>query len=1519
MTRPPRGGSRSWLRLVVRVLSTLGIVALFAIGSLGALIGHLDLPAGRRAAGSTLGSVLAATFRGRISIGSVTKLSPREVVAEDIVVRDPAHRVVLKVDRLIAQADVLDIVRRALRGDAKLTIVIDHVHIGRAEAEIIEEEDGLPSIAHAFFPRSTDAPEPPSPSSQYTRVWLPRIDIDQGFARGGLAGSPTLEAEISGVRGSVLATPKGAAIDVARFALLARGVGGADAKGVASLHVRAPGAVWSNFDGYMGDVQFGSVVRYEKEQLDLRVSLPRAEPQAARALLAAWPLQVSSAAELHVKGRPPDLDVELKAQIGESATLSSSGSINLATPARVRLDIEGRRLDLRALFPDAPETNIDIDTELGLHEENGQWLLDVGGTTRPTTVRSVAVPAAEFSAATKDGVLVGEAHLHDLGLPVDLRFSVFPGGKLALEAEAKRVSLSNVERLRPYFDGSGVADARLRAELLQNRLDASLALDVRGLRYEGVALESGRLLASAKGDLARPGQLQLSARLTGNRLSYGHFSFDDVSATAYGAASTPLVSLALKTQDGPSFDARARVALGGASTSLRELSVGVARNGVELRGEVAQLEISEQRVLVRALKLRGASGELNGDAELSPQTLSVTAAGQNLDLSAISRVLGLPRGTLEGRASVAIDALTSGKTQRGTLELSITGATIENLSGISAQLTAQLEGDHLSGASTGEVAGLAGFSADWEGDLDGPPTRLSSFARATGRANLALTDVTLDYLGQLLPELDVDVGGRASLSLDVTRSDPELFPNLAFNGKTSGLIATIARGGESPLVFSGIELLASAQHDGASGDTTASLGAEQSAGRLLGASADLTLDGKAALAGRESLAAQLEQRPLSAKVVISQLDLDNLPGGVRLPGVRGSVRLEGTLRGSLADPIASLGVRGSDLRFTVSDRAEPIDVCATAEYAQKSGDFNVGAEVFLPGSFNLGAAPCGGKRVANLRWTGQAPFDLGAGFSPWRGTALASLEGLPLATIPPLAEARVTGSARGKLLLDRSTDSPNASGELEIREVRVDRLAVGDGTLELRSSANRARLSFGIQHGAATVSGDLNAGISWKTALPALDDAQPIDAAVRAQKLEASVLQPALTDFVSELQGQLDGDLKARLEPLAPGEDARRVEQLSGTVGLERGSFVLTGLGFRLRDVSFTATAKRGLNDTRVEIPNLRASAGARVHNMNADMVLHLKSLGLQSGQAGVTISQLPLVVDGITRANADAVFTLQMTRHPEKMHVKVNFTSLDAQLPPDSPRELTSLDENENVTLLQPIAEPKGARAEDDLPWQFEIHLGQRARVARGVLLDLPITGDPNVVLAQGLGVTGAIYLERRGAVQLLGKIFVIERGGVFFDTADPKDPRLDVQATWRAPDGSTLTAFVTGTLSEPILKFDRPSEDAWSLLLDQGVATLGIGALDTLLSDTPLARVQLRGQEGEQGTTYSAAYRVNNQVIVEGNYQATSDAAAGADGPGGGNVGAAVDWRFAPRWSVRGQLGTIGTGVDLVYQYRY
>src|SRR5688500_14993567 len=262
---PSKTRPRRLLTGLTHILSAIGLAALFGVGAGAALLAHLNLAASRRATADVLGQTLAGLFQGQVTIGSIAQVTPGSVEAHDIVVRDQARRVVLKVTRLTAQADLFDILTRIVRGDEKLTIVIDHVRIERAEADIIPDADGIPTLAQAFTPRPSPPGTPSDTPSRYVRVWLPAVEIGHAFARGSVVGSPTLETEINGAHGSVLATPKGAAIDVKRFALVARGIGGGDAKGVAGLHIRAPGAVWGNFDGYMGEVQFGSAIRWERE------------------------------------------------------------------------------------------------------------------------------------------------------------------------------------------------------------------------------------------------------------------------------------------------------------------------------------------------------------------------------------------------------------------------------------------------------------------------------------------------------------------------------------------------------------------------------------------------------------------------------------------------------------------------------------------------------------------------------------------------------------------------------------------------------------------------------------------------------------------------------------------------------------------------------------------------------------------------------------------------------------------------------------------------------------------------------------------------------------------------------------------------------------------------------------------------------------------------------------------------------------------------------------------------------
>jgi len=346
-----------------------------------------------------------------------------------------------------------------------------------------------------------------------------------------------------------------------------------------------------------------------------------------------------------------------------------------------------------------------------------------------------------------------------------------------------------------------------------------------------------------------------------------------------------------------------------------------------------------------------------------------------------------------------------------------------------------------------------------------------------------------------------------------------------------------------------------------------------------------------------------------------------------------------------------------------------------------------------------------------------------------------------------------------------------------------------------------------------------------------------------------------------------------------------------------------------------------------VDIPNLVATAGSsKPDNLRAHVILRLAGFEIVSGSGSFEIEGVPLVVDGVTRATAKAqVSNLKITRDEARVLVEVPFDELIIQLPEEDSRQLIDLKENTRITLLQPITQPQSERNQGSLPWQFAIQLGNRAKVTRGAQLDVPIAGDPNVVLAEGVGVTGSILLPRRGSVQLLGRLFQIESGAIVFDTPDPKDPRLDVRASWHSnATNDTLFMYISGTLSKPKVQFDRSESEAIALLAGTtqrgvGEASIGMAALDSLLADTPLAQVQLRGKDsGEtgKGTIYTAAYRASDRVVVEGNYQAVQNTGETQAAAG---VGAAVDYRMTKTISVRAQLGTIGTGVDLVYQYRY
>ena len=141
-------------------------------------------------------------------------------------------------------------------------------------------------------------------------------------------------------------------------------------------------------------------------------------------------------------------------------------------------------------------------------------------------------------------------------------------------------------------------------------------------------------------------------------------------------------------------------------------------------------------------------------------------------------------------------------------------------------------------------------------------------------------------------------------------------------------------------------------------------------------------------------------------------------------------------------------------------------------------------------------------------------------------------------------------------------------------------------------------------------------------------------------------------------------------------------------------------------------------------------------------------------------------------------------------------------------------------------------------------------------------------------------------------------------------------------------------GRPKAPVISFRSdpplPQPEVVALLLGGGGETgaalavgRGVGAsiFNELFSDTPLGTVEIRTAETETGVgKYTAAIQVSDKVWVEANYYEpqkdsnTPDANQQVIG-----VSGTVDWRFHRNWSLRTELGAIGAGADLLWQYRY
>ena len=1428
--RVPRSFGRTTIGAVI-------LAATFGGAVVGGALLHANVLPARRLAARVLSDVLTKTFKGRITIQQIDHIDAGGFEGADAFVADPSGARVLTVFGLRGRASLVDIAQRIASGSRYIEIDIAQARAEHADAVIVPDEEGIPTLARAFEPRPSATPSASSRPGPRVRVWLPEVELHKANVRGGIAGLEGVNAQLANVYGSVLAGTERTSIRVRRFSLQAGGLATKPVQGTAETRIELPSStgkdvsVWGVFDGYVGDVQVNFRGGLDGSELFLRGDALRAQPEDVRALLPWWPLHEDATVHVQARGEPSNLFARGFVRVG-TGDAEFAGKLSFEGGIRTTLAVEARDFDLRSFEPDAPATALSTSATVSIGVDRVRGLEgQIEATTFPFRVGTIDVPPAAVTASITGPRVSGKVVLRDRLLPSEIDVDVHPGpkdGPLVVDFDwtARAPAMEKVPWLAPI--GTGELSWRARGSIVEGRITASVDGNASHFERPGVALADGHITGTVRGRLDA---LSIDASLEGQKFRVGPLEFPEVRANAVGPLSRLSVVAAVSGKDTAKLGAKASVETSPTGTVVRNVELAAARGDVAVFGKVRSIAVTDDHVDLQGIAVEGAGQPISGSLSVSPTKMKVQIAAREIDLEKVGAIL-LPSASVGGRLAFDVDAELSSRTERGHARVRLENGRLGEVSGVDAHGEADVNDGRLSGGVDvvwGQLGSLTVTTSD--AALAGSALRTSSWQDAKGRLQV---DSAFD-LGRLSQQFTAalgstgPLGGAARAKLVLSRDDEASEPASAQARRkrpppdvdllvwTDGLrvgpkdaAQLPAPRSPAPFASEGVDAQISMHLDGdePQGQLTARL--VDAEGIFAGLSAAAEVRWAELWGDTERALDRLSRLPIRAEVTLPRRNLSVYPSFLRLPGWRGEVQGAGMFTGSLEAPMLGVSVEGHAIEASNAGLGLPVDVDAHARYDGERALARLRAT--RPEGVVFDAMTQIDARLEKLLAAisskePEAPAN-GEGRGPrsadswWEATGRARLYRFPLATVPTLAENHVGGFASGMLTFRGLNRDPQIEAEVDATNVTLDTAAFPTAIAQLRVAKGRVVASAKLDQVVGGASATAAGSVRWASPiLPALDKKEPLDLFVEARDLRAAALY---TLFLRGIFSHFDGRLNGTMHVRQAGEGSEAADSIAGAFDLQDGSMLIPEIGQEFRKASaHIAVAKRG----QVDITNV--SANGVSGRFTASGKMFLKGLTFEKAEGEVRIAHkeaIPLTIEGMSVGDAWGTLMLHAKMANENtVKLDIDVPVFHADLPESSSRDLQGLSENPEILVgvrrqgadLQPVllAAPEEKRADDALAWQVNFYLGQDVILKRGSMMTLALDGKPVVTLTDKAHVSGTVEF-RSGTVEVFGKRFEIENGKAEFEGDDPSNPNVTVTARWDAPDGTRIFADYEGPL---------------------------------------------------------------------------------------------------------------------------
>ena len=1539
----PRRKSRA--RAVLGIIgAVVGTTVTFVTATAAAAVLHLNVPATRRLVATRVNAVLHDQLAGDVTIERIGGLGLRGVDGVRVRVKDPEGVQVLYVDGARVRLRAIEAARSFLFGKGDIAVSVDEASIDMVDASIQGDAAGNLRLANAFAARHPSPPTPADPNARGVRVEAPSVRLTHAWVHGQAPGAPPADADFDQLVVRAHYDPKIFRADLEQVDLRTRGLPrGVDPKGRLAGHFAMPSDTGASmggdarFEGQIAGIPTSLHGTLDGQKIDAVVDGRDAAGQGMRATFGEVGIREDVVLHAEAHGELPKIAAKGSVRLGRGAA-QLAADVDVSDGTKVDAKLEVRHVDMRAIVPAAPASDVGFDAHARLTiAKSGAMSADGTLDTVPGVVAGETLPLLRARAALEGGVA------HASGTLVD------PRGKATFEASARGLE----------------SDA-----IVGGRLDVDVP-DLGRLPEVGGTKLAGHAVVHAEGS-ANLGKKTFDARAhaTGGALAYGPQTVDNVTvvASAEGTLDHPVVevgvhagTLASGAQKIAVADVRARIEPG-AVTTIRNAHVDVVKEGITLGATAQRVEIVGPKVRIDGAVVTGFGEPIRADFSRSASDIHVKVDAPSIDLRRVALVAGRPDAVRSGRLGISGDVVLGRNRATGELHATADSISASKIEDGTMTLDASFDGKRLALDMSAEMGETGTFKlATSDVVIGGNPADLGSWKRAHGRAKF---DGRFDMakVAALVPESMVpfsELRGTTVIAGAVRRDSADVQPEMSIHLHTRGLVVA-GKGtsepfhdelhkervsGVQPWRSEGLDVAVDARVDGTSGAAEVAFHAVDKKGTVA------ALDVKADLPYEQTFTTPsramelLSRAPISAKVVIPKRALAEMP---ELTGVRsmpGTVEAELTIVGTALDPRVEFVAHGRGVRAPSLPEKLASDVDVSFVYDGKKGDL-------------IATAAAEKRRVLDM--SAHVDLDSRELLHPtgeplaWTGSAKMKLGSFPLESVGPLADLRVKGHVSGEASIDDLHRNARVHAQIAVDQLKIGRATYKSGTVLFDAHDGKATAKARLEQTDGYADLSATTDLQWGAALaPSLDPNANVDAHLEAKSFQAAAVLPFVRTVFNELDGRVDADATARIGPGFKQAD------LVGSVVFHHGTMQLASFGDEFKDARATVTFKPG-GVISIDDVYMRAADG----ELTAKGVVKTRGFGLASASASLHIPDrkaLDVSMDGqpIGAVTGDVRLAATASEDGKQIKVQVDVPALKVTLAQRMKSGVQELGEKENIRVgtfrdpktfvhlpldkedLAPVeakSEPEPSTVID-----ADIRLGD-ITVTQGTQVRVVLGGNPHVRVAETTEMSGQIEV-RQGKVDVQGKQFEIERGTVTFQPEDTSNPIVVATAAWTAEDGSKIYADFVGPVKtgKVNLRSDptRPKNEILAIILF-GTAD-GANAAPPppgrAPNGTTKAATSLGGGFAAQGLTEAMDDLTGVQATARIDTTRSSNPAPEIEFQIARRISLAfehilgtpplsepdtnlaiVDWRFRKNWSLETTLGDRGkVQTDAVWTKRY